>query len=250
MERKYLLDGKEVEIVNELPTGGYVVSLVYQYEDSDDIVDTENPFIVKQIFDTPPTEKLDAQVLALETKITELQAKRNELNNEVSRASNAHVEKMKLYKKYQNESVNILDTILENKVTHLVFEQHGNVSVKSMEQVKKDDYQYEFRLKIDLRENKINWEILTKRDYNSYNCFPCESETQALEYAKKLILDFAASDKFYHHDYLIGSAKKLGIELPESYLSARANSKKNSLVESIRTKKGELEKLEMQLSAL
>lgn len=80
---KYLKNGQEVEVVSEF-TGGFVVIPIYERDGHAFDGDQQ---VVKEVFDSPPMERIHKDVLEMQSKKESLRLQLNELRGEISKAN-------------------------------------------------------------------------------------------------------------------------------------------------------------------
>ena len=83
MKIKYLENGNEVQVIEEIKLGGYLVAQIYN-TDYGDHVSTQF-FFVDHIFDKPITPKCDKRIIEIQNNILKLEITLKERQLEISK---------------------------------------------------------------------------------------------------------------------------------------------------------------------
>jgi hypothetical protein len=113
--RKFTVDGNEVEVIQELERGGVLVAPIW-YSGDEEYVDYEHPIVAPRLFDDLPTEKLHVDIARLDAQIVELSNHKRDLARDLKEAEAAHKARLEKYKRY--DALKHLDDYLEGKITH------------------------------------------------------------------------------------------------------------------------------------
>jgi hypothetical protein len=129
--KKYLMSGEEVEAVQQLDDGKWLVFRLFEIQNGTDDVYEEViedfPIIVNDVFDTPPRKKIEQDIAEqqqhLEQIRQEIRALRNQqraMEHEFRHAQQSHAERMAKYKRY--DALKHLDQFLNDDITHYVIQ--------------------------------------------------------------------------------------------------------------------------------
>lgn len=237
METKFLANGAEVEVIAKTPAGFLVVPIYDGDEGSQ--TDYDAPFNADKVYDKPPTEKLNAEIAALQERIRELSAERNTLSGDVRDLEakiNARKDAIK-----QHEKLKHLEDFIAGKITHYV-ETCGYDAPKIVEFSKSfsdgsNEYDRPRALKLLTLFGKsngdLNWNLGQYYDGSGHspNVFVARSLEEAIEFIKGYIAQQAIETADRPRDWVIKTAQKYSVQLPDGYVE-----KHNAgCLESIRT---------------
>lgn len=115
METKYLIDGTQVEVLDECAQG-WIVRRLLEYGD-ETIIESDS-IVVPRVFDSAPTAKLDARIEQLHSQISDLQRQCNHTQTTVTQGL---VEYKTVMDKLQvREKLRHLEEFLDRRITHYV----------------------------------------------------------------------------------------------------------------------------------
>lgn len=285
MERKYLLDGRLIEVVETLKNNKYLVRSVYGISgfDEDECECYElgecnycselrseeefgEPFVVDKIFDKAPIEKYSIKISNLKKDIEkykqELDKALNDtrFNTKVLDEQEVKIkENLDLLEKYEPTKSLIL--LLDGKATHFV----DIGSEYEAPIIKKADFYQEgwntWNLNITAcirGKLTFNSELLDcDRDNYRSRLIPCESYEEAFKIArdktilllKKVYEDLLEGSTSYTHRYALEVAEKYKVPVKE-ILDKQKELKQNSLTKEIEGLQRQLEEAKNKLKKI
>ena len=201
--KKYLINGEEVEAIQQLDDGRWLVYHYYYecvqtapddfYEDE---ILSDRPDVVSQVFDTPPIPKIDESVKRqqeilnkLRAEIHDTEERRRNQDREFEQAKRQHNERMQKYVQY-GPSLDNLDAVLNGEITHYVVKGRYN-DIGHVEEYKKEDFENRYRGPkkfLILGQNdagELRWylneydELSEAYSHDNKYIWPCTSEAQA-----------------------------------------------------------------------
>lgn len=236
---------------------GHIVEPMHAVDDDDEPHLSEAQ-TWREVFASPPTEVLHAEVAEIEKKLA---ARRAELDDvrEQRRAIDAE-ERARMERLKKHVHLSRVDDYIEGRVTHFVcIGRYGNgVSVKTFDEVMRgperrnrlpllvlygdlyNDYEREMRVS--------EWCALS--DGHDHKVLPCTSLEEAQEKARaELDKRFAAFVKDpkadYGHRYLVSDAESalaLGVDIPAAIAAEVAARKVNAAAVDVQQRRAELER--------
>ena len=238
---KYKLSGQEVRVYQEVLEGRYLISDIYESEVTpgcrEEQAEGEVYYFDGKLYDKPPTEKLNEDVVKLRNEILELGNKKIAMRKDIT-ATESEI-KERISKITRHEKLKRLEDYLDGKITHIVkcgYCSYNIVETKDL----KDGYDgKEIKLITMYGSSKgdILWKANEYKDGSGswMTIIPCLSYDEAVVKLKEAMLKYIteATNKDYTCDYMISSAKKYGIELPKEYLMLHERNRKESISERI-----------------
>ncbi len=235
--KKYLINGEEVEAVQQLDDGQWLVYRYFLLQEQtapDDFYEHEEimedmPFLAKQVFDTPPISKIDDSVKAQQKRLEVIQRDitgalkaKQALESEFLVAKRIHVERMKKYTQY-GPSMDNLDAVLNGEITHFVTKSRYD-DIGHVEEYKKEDFVNRYRGPkkfLILGQNnagELRWylneydELADSFSHDNKFIWPCTSEKKAREIVQRQINEVQKPDRT-----LLDYAKKHGYTVQEGW---------------------------------
>jgi hypothetical protein len=86
MSKKYDVNGQEVEVIQQLDSGSWLVYDVCEDEYEENYTDEDKPRIATEIFEKPPTKVYEEKIAGLKKEIGLLKKNRTQLNEEIRKA--------------------------------------------------------------------------------------------------------------------------------------------------------------------
>lgn len=238
MNRKYLEDGQEVELIQEVK-GGFLVSYVFcDGEENEEI--GEDKFVANKLYDNPPVEKYNAEISKLKSEIENLNAEKHKLENE-----RKSLEKDTTYP----EIFIMMKKFFEDKITHVIYKDEILTTEKYMEALRNQYYSDNRGINLYFS----NWYSNNKpQDCEiSGNAKFYETYNEALKELQKKI-----REQIYRNglnQYIIEKATKYNVEMPAKELieyKQRSIKKRNDEILNLRDKinkaEAEIKQLEEQ----
>jgi hypothetical protein len=247
MVRKFTEQGQEVEIVQKLSDGRFLVAYVMEYGYDGEEYVSEDPVVVDRVFDCAPTCKLDARVDKLTSEIVDLTRKRSELTKELREAAAQHEEHMAKYTKYAG--LEQLDKFIDGKITHYVIDiQWSSPEIKTFEEMV-GDYDGKAPRLLSLfgsSEGSLDWRLNRYRDDSGSwrKCIPCLSYEEAVE---KLAGVMYEKMEEYVSQGTLEICDRYGIDVPEDYRAQVEKKRRDSVEEAIEKTRQKLAELEAKL---
>lgn len=251
---KYLLNGAEVEVLATTPEG-IVVCNIFEAEDGT-FTDYQNPYVVDKVYDAVPKEKLNAEVAAIQERIKELSAERNNLSGDVRDLEAQMATRKKAIQ--QHEQLKFLEDYIAGKITHYV-EVCGYDTPKIVEFSKEfcnasNQYDRPRALKLltlfgDSQGN-LSWRLNRYSDGSGSggtDVFPARSMEEAVEFIKDYITKQAAETVERPRDWVVSTAEKYSIPLPEGYINKFNANAAESILKTISESKDQIAKRESEL---
>ena len=258
MENKYLIDGREVEVIEELKSG-YLVCEVYETNEEEYISSPDRPFIVtkEQLFDSAPVAKYDSNILELDKNLGELRAQKAELEKEIVQKKKDNEETIRKWEQYKG--LKNLSNFIEGKISHYVIKQYNGVDILEWDK-STSEYSDSEKGVAKLRlltlfgksKGELEWNLNKYSDGSGGNTevTPCTSYEEAIEVAKALyqvVWDrYMEKGDGYIHSYIV-NADKHGIDAPPEVILKFQEASKVAAENAINTKKKELEDAEKRL---
>lgn len=255
-ERKYLIDGSEVEVRNQIHDCTWLVRNVYNEDDGDEYLGEAR--IVYQVFDEPPVKKFADKVKDLQAEIELLLKENNQLiytnadlRQEMIKLNQEHESRMKVLKSYSG--LENLENLLTGKVTHfLTFGEYRYGEELIVDYTDADTIsnvrghsQPILCLYLNLRNNTPEWKISAQQ--NTSRCIPCASYNEAIEKLQKRYLDMPVSEM---NGSVIQVAKTYGVILPAGHVEAYKQAVMKSKIADVEQYKERLKEAEAELNKL
>lgn len=249
MARKYTEQGQEVEVLQELGDGRFLVAYVMEYGYDDEGYVSDDPVVADRVFDEPPTAKLNAKVVELQDKIMQLQAERSDLAARLWESRDRHKKRLERYAQY--DALQHLDSFIDGKITHYVTDiQWGPPDIKTLEETFGDFHGVGPRL-LSLfgnSEGRLDWRLNRyKDDSGSWRvCIPCLSYDEAVVKLSEIMREKMAEDEVPSMRK-IEVCDKYGIDVPAAYRAAAEEYRVATLCKRIAATRQKLAELEEQL---
>lgn len=221
-ERKYLENGTAVEVVETI-AGGFLVQQIY--ENGEDEWMGDRKFYAERVFDEAPTEALDARFSELQIQIEKMEHRKDELQQLHRQSETDH--KQILDKLSRHEQLRHLMDFIDGKITHYVTHDYWRLEIIPFTEAicggEDSRHPNKSRLRLlslfgDTKGN-LAWNLNRYRDGSGSEtmAYPVTSYEEGVRLLGQLI---AASLEKPPTEYLIASANKYGIALPDSYVLA------------------------------
>jgi len=256
----YTVDGKQIEVVQKLDDGRYLVYVV-RWDDFEDceIIDEENPVIVSEVFEVPPVKKYAEIIEQKRGEVEKLQTVKDGLMQEIyvlEKDRTAQVEK------YKNVlAVKQLENFLDNKITHFVKTQYGKIEIVDIDTAleDKDNYSWKKERKLITLFGRSNGDMAWR--INQYSdgsgCYteviPCTSKKEALELAQKFIDDYLSDReniKLYYLGGFLKSADRYNLNVPDWARDLQKESEREAARKNWAAKKLSFEAAQKKLDEL
>lgn len=251
--RKFLSDGQEVEVQQELPNGGALVVNIMLEQDGEEFEDGE-PYFVKRVFDTEPVLKFGPEIAGLQLAIKNMQEERNGLLGEL-RALRRDMAAAK-ERRSKTPGLEKLDALIEGRVTHLVELVAADAPwVKTLSKAdgwKVDD----FALTGGRRADHDTWWKWVFRDGNGYSTdtrvILCESQDEAIAICRSHCVEAFTRKEIPTHSkgLWIKAAQAVQIEPPPEWVAEVKAAKVAALKNSVAAAQKNLAEYEAALAAL
>lgn len=258
MKRKYLTNGEEIEVIEKLKSGGYLVSHIYTTEGGEEeyYIDNATSFWVDNVFGEPPARKFSEKINRLKKEINDLLATKLELAKMIQRTHDQEKERLKKYQQY--EQLKQLDDFLDGKITHYAETSTWNPRIiKAMEFNKEEDLKL-LGLFGDSK-GDLSWRVNDYKDGSG--CYrevvPCKSYEEALSVIQKYIDTRVCEymddpSKFSGpNENLIKLAKKYKLKINATYVDKWREyeksylvKEKNSLIDEAKAIQAKIDELE------
>ena len=243
--RQYLIDGREVEVIQMLEDGKYLVDNVYEYDGYEETAN--EAYIVDKVFDKPPVEKLNKRVQELTETIQSLNKAKSKIESIIRQEEKDREVRLDKFKKY--EQLQFLEDFLDGKITHYVKPSWSGVDIIQFEETRgRSNYDHDksFRLLslFGRSDRKIEWNLheYTDGSGSKSKVIPCLSYEQALEVAQEELDKKASEDRKDYH-YLVKSADKYGLKISDEIRQSNKQKRIDGIKDSISKKQNEIEKL-------
>lgn len=255
-QRWYLLDGTEVHLLAQTPSG-FIVERVYE-GDPDREPLYSHPFLVDAVFDFEHFAKEHPDVTKKREELAALNEKLAKVRDEIRTAEKERP--ALLAKLAQIPALANLVDVIEDRITHFVHEDYAYTSVHGREMLDyKEDRNYQSypkRLRLlslfGSSSGDLQWRIHHYPDasgHSHYQCWPFTSLESATEFARQRLAERVADLKENRNPaYLLESYAKCGIagEAPTELVAAVAEQKQAQRDSKMKQLRDELAKLEAQ----
>lgn len=211
----YLADGSEVEYVGKAGSF-HVVCHCYDRGDGDVYVD--DPIVVREIFEEPPTPRYHKQITELQQRIDEQQSLIVEKRAEVKAVCDKLTQKRAaLDRLLKLEGLEVLEAAIEGRITHFaMLDDYKGPSVLSAADANCEYSAKEMRL-LAVSGDKT-WHLNKYRDGSGgwERVMPCTSEQEAIDCVKAEIERLLSSDKLGHWRVkrAVDAAERFGFDVP------------------------------------
>jgi len=196
--RKYLDNGREVEVIQEINGIGCIIRDIYEEgEDSEENM-SEAHLYKGKLFSAPPQFKFEEtiqrsnqQIEQMNTDIKELIQKRNNIQKEIQDIEKNYKDRIDILKRHKG--LERLELFLNDKITHFIigYDSENEVAHSNTTILEKKDFLDEeyngsgLRLLCLYGDSKgdLTWRINRYRDGSGYNenVIPCLSYEEAIE---------------------------------------------------------------------
>lgn len=237
MNRKYLENGQEVELIQKVKNG-FLVGYIYSVGDGNEEMG-EDQFVARQLFDKPPVKKYNAEIAKLQSQVEALKKQKEEIGREI-------IETGKIIERLGNKNkvLRQLEDFINGNVKWVIIDGWR----PSLDNIEKLKYQDKIRL-ISLygRSNgDIGWRINSYSDVsgNEYDCFLFTDYEIARTELKKILLNKNINE------YDIEEAQKHNIELPAEKIEQFKKEQRKQIEHNIKEGEKSLSALKVKLSTI
>lgn len=249
--------------------GGHIVEPIYEHgEDADDGISYGEAVTWREVFATPPTEKLHADTAAALETLAETQRKLNAARDELrafERDEKARVERIK-----QHKGLEELDRYLAGEITHYVaFHDYYNtvevIPIAETIESHSSNNGYGLLTLLPSRswDKTVRWSVTYVpktdnwySDSRTKSCIPCCGEDAANAMARKVLkaiseelLGKERSRRHYVSEF-IACCEKFGVEVPKELREGMAAEAQATIQRQLDDNAKKREQLEQQLAAL
>jgi hypothetical protein len=259
MNKKYLRDGRTVDLVmkvtdSETKNVKYLVSNVSEYYDpnydSDIEFSDENAmYFVDSVFDNPPKQLKNEEIIKLEEKIESLNNQKKEIENNIRVLTENEKQISKKFEKYSQ--LKYLLDFIDGKVSHYAIKHWSDIEIVDFKDEKCDYDKKELKLLTLFGGSNGNllWKINQYSDGSGSfhdTVVPCISYEDAVKECQKFLDEETVKGITYGAENYIKSAKKYGLKLPEGYVDQYKQSQRKSKEDAIQSKEKEIQELKKQ----
>lgn len=178
---KYLKNGQEVEVVSQFD-GGFVVESIYERDGKPFAGDRK---VVKEVFDSPPVERISKDVLEMQSKQRDLSKQLTELRDEIRTATAERQNLLESIK--QHPALKRIDDFIAGRFTHIVKESYGTFTIVAVDsdEFRVADRSYDRSYKLitlyGRMKGDLGFRINQYSDGSGSNCqcWLCHSEQEA-----------------------------------------------------------------------
>jgi isopropylmalate/homocitrate/citramalate synthase len=248
-ERKFLASGQEVEIIQKLDDGRFLVVRIYEGSswghESEFIGDEEE--VVAQLFDDAPTEKYCAKIDRLQMEVEALYDRKRDIIQELKEAESQHKERMAKYHNYAG--LEHLDEFIAGKITHYVTDvSWSSPEIKTFDEMVGEYGKNAPRLLSLFGESggQLDWRINRYKDDSGTwrSCIPCLSYEEAVAALAALMQEKMQKDVSIRS---VNICDAHGISVPDEYREAVEQKRRASVEKAILETTAKLQELEAQL---
>lgn len=236
---KYLENGIEVSVIDELKSGGFLVADILDLGDLCDDYIEGHPYVVSEVFDKPPTKRCNEKIKKLEEEISELRDKKKKINKELRDLQEQQEKQKEKFK--QVAALKKLEDVIDGKITHYV----ENTSFYSLRIITAEEAansaERNYNAEILSFVENSNGDLVWKTPECRNSVIPCTSYEEALELVHKVIEADVKKTINHPETRVYKKAQKFNYKLPEKYV------KKIKDMEEIRRQE-EIEKLKKELA--
>jgi len=221
--RKYLKDGRIVEIFRLLEDGALVQDILQpaylerDYADYDEFLSDVIYFVPNEdLFENPLNLKIHETVKSLKTELSNLTEKRNKLQIALNEDQQAYTKLINKLKKH--EALANIEAFLEGRITHIVF---LNFWKPGIYEVNKNILDFRLISLFGSSDGNLDWRINQYKDGSGLweTCILCLSYEEALNILHEFLIEKTKEEsKEKPKKFIIECAEEYGIELPESYI--------------------------------
>lgn len=257
---KYDEDGaayRLLSIVGDLRGKSWcVVEDMYEDEDSGDWYG-EPRLISQKLYDSPPTQKVEAVIAALQEKVESLRHERDRIKHELNELEQVYDDRKKRYS--QHEALKRLDDFLDGKLTYFaILPEHGidRVRVATVDELNKSDDKFSNdtrllslfgRSKGDLAWNLNRWYDGSGR---WQEIVPCVSYEDAAEVCRSYVAGLISDTSLRANAATAKAADNYGVPVPDEYRKAVEIAKRESATNAVKELEGKLLDAKEKLAAI
>jgi len=253
MKKAYLKNGKTINVVSTITddeTGDtkYLVSdFIYMYDNYGECYEEpseEGMYFVYEIFEKPPTEILDKRVIELNKEIEELNSKKFGIEKSIRDLMN--IEKEIQEKTSRISALENIFDFIDGKITHYVTKSYSGIKIIKFNDTKSEYSDYKKLLTLfGNSKGDLSWKLNRYSDGSGSDeiVIPCTSYEMAIEKAQSFVdatYQEFLTEEYSPSKYLILSAKKLGLKIPEDYINKYTDDWKKSNSKNISKLKEQL----------
>lgn len=259
MLKRYLPDGRQVNVINKLDEG-YLCEYVYSHEDWEDDLHPyrdSGVFIVPEVYETAPTAVYDSRVLELRATIERLENQESELRERISEIETTERTRFARFERYK--ALRQLEDFIAGRITHYVeVPTWGVPRVVEFEQTKNPDGSYQTHdayrlLTLFGRTNgDLAWKLNRYTDGSGSNTdvIPCTSLDDAQKVAREQIAERARDSADRPREDVINAAKQFNMSLPEAYLQKFRETRREQLHKQISEASAKVSQMQTDLAQL
>lgn len=247
MSTKYLINGSAVTIVEEFKSGFLVRGL---FIDDNEIEHEGRQFFVDRVFDKAPTEKIDNEIAARENRLKKLSDELEEKRKGLLVFKEQETEIAK--KITRREQLKTLFDFIDGKIAYYV-EDAGYGDLKLIdfkdatcngenEHTPKDKRPLKLLTLFGSSKGQLDWRLNCYKDGSGTNTkvYPAISKEAAVIEIEKALIEKMAGLR--PDPYVISTADKFGITIPNEYRARIADEKTKSLSLTVQRLEDELKK--------
>ena len=252
--RKYTLNGKEVEVIQKLESGNYLVSPIRVDTDGEEYVYHEvDAEIVPELFNSPPVQKYHYEIQKLESRIEEQRGILRKLHEEVRALQENEKARKKKYERF--EQLRQLDDYIDGKITHYVILYEWDLQILEFEDAHarySDRGEMRMLALFGNSKGNLTWKINEYSDGSGSwrPCIPCFSYQEAVEKLTEYITEEIKKAVDSPREYIIKAAQKYGIPIDPSYTEKQKEQLKEQKTSRINVLKNEISKIEEEIKTL
>jgi len=256
---KYLSNGQEVEVVQKLDDGTFLVHMLYEqyYGENSEMVESEYATVVDHVFDEPPKElveesiqKLVEERIKIQVEISKLHKEKNTLSYDIQRAETANAERFEGLKKYKG--LELIEDFIEGRLTHILVCGYGyDYKIVEFDEFMKSDDDYDKDLKLitlyGRPKDGMSFGINkycdgSGNDYKAW-CFTSFRDAEV----KLIEIVFSRIGKEAHKPNMdvVKLAKEYEFVLPDDYVSKAKSAVRKRQEEDVAEARKNLEKFEL-----
>jgi hypothetical protein len=254
---KYLADGREVEVIQELESG-YLVQYYYTVGGSDAgeyglYLDCVNTQIVDRVFDTPPVAKFHESIAELNSQIEKIEETKSAKFAELKEVSKAIDDAST--KRRQHEQLRLLDDFIAGKITHYVeFWTYGAPKIIEFQDAICNYDKKRLKLLTLFGDSKgcLEWKLSSYSDGSggSSTVIPATSYEQAVEVARAHVVELLENSVDSPSQFCVDTADKWEVPVSDDYRQQAKSEERNRLTKALEERKGQVVAIESQLAQL